>query len=58
MTILNIIHRTVCYLNVSNTGERERDRERERESNLLYWAQLKRFHLKTETECSLQNVIF
>jgi hypothetical protein len=24
----------------------------------IYWAQLSRFHLKTETESSLQNVVF
>jgi hypothetical protein len=24
----------------------------------VYWAQLNRYHLKTETECSLRNVVF
>jgi hypothetical protein len=26
-----------------------------RKTNLIYWAQLSRFHVKTETECSLRN---
>jgi hypothetical protein len=30
----------------------------ETETNSFYWAHLSMFHLKTETESSLQNVVF
>jgi hypothetical protein len=29
----------------------------DRETSLIYWAQLSRFHLKTETESSPRNVL-
>jgi hypothetical protein len=30
----------------------------ETETSSIDWNQLSRFHLKTETECSLQNLVF
>jgi hypothetical protein len=32
--------------------------ERERETSSIYWNHLSRFHLKTETEFSLRNVVY
>jgi hypothetical protein len=63
ITILDIIHRPVAYLkhNISGTGFYFRlqvefikfgpvVRVPETETSSIYWAQLSKFHLKTETE--------
>jgi hypothetical protein len=55
ITILDIIHRPVFYLkhDVSNPASGP-----ETETNSIYWAEQSRFHLKTETESSLRNIMF
>jgi hypothetical protein len=58
ITILDIVHRPVFYLkqDVSETGFCLRIQV-ETETSSFYWANLSRFHLKTETESSLRNVV-
>jgi hypothetical protein len=66
VTVLDIIHHPVFYLkqDVSETGfclHLQVDRSQlgsETEVSTIYWSQLSRFHLKTETKSSLRNVVF
>jgi hypothetical protein len=56
---LDIIHRLVHFLkshNISETGFCVRPQEIRASS--IYWIQLSRFYLRTETESSLRNVVF
>jgi conjugal transfer/entry exclusion protein len=55
MTILDIIHQPAFYLkhDVSETQLCLR-----RQTSSTYWAQLSMFHLKTEAESSLRNILF
>jgi hypothetical protein len=64
---LDIIHRLVHFLknhNVSETGFCLRPQEKPTQldpdigASSIYWIQLGRFYLRTETESSLRNVVF